>query len=158
AAACPGALGYDDPRRLLEDASIDALVVASPTDTHARYLWEASTRGKHVLCEKPIDLDVDRARASVRSAARAGVILQVGFNRRFHPTFARMASSVRAGDVGTVQLVRITSRDPAPPSLDYIRSSGGLFFDMSIHDLDMARFVAYDEPVSVFATGSVLVD
>ncbi|MFN8179811.1 MAG: inositol 2-dehydrogenase [bacterium] len=158
AAACPGVIPYEDPRRLLDDASIDALVVASPTDTHARFLWEASTRGKHVFCEKPIDLDLERARASVRSASRAGVILQVGFNRRFDPTFARIASLVRSGDVGAVHLVRITSRDPAPPPVEYLRSSGGLYFDMSIHDLDMARFIAYDEPVSVFATGSVLVD
>ena len=158
AATCHVGRAFDDPRRLLQDSSIDALVIASPTDTHAPLLWEAATRGKHVFCEKPIDLDLARARAAVRSAERAEIILQIGFNRRFDPTFARIAELVRAGDVGLVHLVRISSRDPAPPPVKYIRSSGGIFLDMTIHDFDMVRYLANDEPESVYAAGSVLVD
>jgi myo-inositol 2-dehydrogenase/D-chiro-inositol 1-dehydrogenase len=158
AAAVRVGRAFDDPRRLLQDTSIDALVIASPTDTHAPFLWEAATRGKHIFCEKPLDLDLAKARAAVRSAERAEVVLQVGFNRRFDPTFARIAELVRAGDVGLVHVVRISSRDPAPPPVKYIRASGGIFLDMTIHDHDMARYVANDEPDTVYAAGSVLVD
>jgi myo-inositol 2-dehydrogenase/D-chiro-inositol 1-dehydrogenase len=158
AASCPKARAYDDPRRLLQDDSVDAIVIASPTDTHAKLIWEAAARGKHIFCEKPVDVDLVRARAAVSSAERAGVVMQVGFNRRFDPTFARIAGAVRAGDIGAVHVVRITSRDPAPPPAAYLRSSGGLFLDMTIHDLDMARFVGGDEPETVFAAGSALID
>jgi len=158
AAAGCDARAVDDARRLLEDDAIDALVIASPTGTHADLLEAAAAAGKHVLCEKPIDLDLERARTAVAAATRAGVALQIGFNRRFDPSFRRLAEAARTGDVGDVHLVRITSRDPAPPPASYARASGGLFLDMCIHDLDMARFVTGEEPASVYATGSVLVD
>jgi myo-inositol 2-dehydrogenase/D-chiro-inositol 1-dehydrogenase len=157
-AATDGTRVMVDPRELLDDPGIDAVVVCSPTDTHAPLLEAAATRGKHVFCEKPIDLDLDRAVRAARALERAGVVFQVGFNRRFDPSFRRVAELVRAGEIGAPHLVRISSRDPAPPPPDYVRASGGLFLDMSIHDLDMARFVAGDEVVEVFAAASVLVD
>ncbi len=158
AALAPDAGAFDDARRVLDDSAIDAVVIASPTPTHAELIEAAAATGKHVLCEKPIDLDLERARLAIARADAAGIVLQIGFNRRFDPTFRRIADLARDGTVGNVELVRITSRDPAPPPAEYVRTSGGIFLDMSIHDLDMARFVAHDEPESVFATGSVLVD
>jgi myo-inositol 2-dehydrogenase/D-chiro-inositol 1-dehydrogenase len=149
---------FADWRRLLEDALVRAVVVCSPTDTHAAILEAAADAGKHVFCEKPIDLDLERARQAVAAVEGAGLLLQVGFNRRFDPTFRRIGDLVRAGDIGVPQLVRITSRDPAPPPLEYVRSSGGLFLDMTIHDLDMARYLANAEVEEVFARASNLVD
>jgi myo-inositol 2-dehydrogenase/D-chiro-inositol 1-dehydrogenase len=158
AAAGNGTRAIRDFRELLDDGDVHAVVVSSPTDTHAAIVEAASARGKHVFCEKPIDLDLDRARRALAAARRAGVRLQVGFNRRFDAGFARLAEVVRAGGIGTPELVRISSRDPHPPSIEYVKSSGGMFLDMSIHDLDMARFLAGDEVEEVFATASCLVD
>ncbi len=158
AAACPGARPVEDPRRLLDAADVDAVVLASPTETHAPLLEAAAAAGKHVFCEKPLDLDLERARAAVDAVRRAGVLLQLGFNRRWDPSFRRIAEAVRAGEIGAPHLVRITSRDPSPPPAEYVRASGGLFLDMTIHDLDMARFVSGREADTVYAEGSVLVD
>ena len=158
AAACPEARAVEDSLRLVEASDLDAVVIASPTATHAPLLEAAAAAGKHVFCEKPIDLDLPRARAAVAAAERAGILLQIGFNRRFDPAFRRTAASVHAGEIGEVHLVRITSRDPSPPPADYVRTSGGLFFDMAIHDLDMARFVSGCDVESVYADASVLAD
>lgn len=158
AATVPGAAAFQDARSILDDPSIDAVVIASPTDTHSALIEAAAAAGKHILCEKPIDLDLERARLAVAAADRAGVLLQIGFNRRFDPSFRRIADLAGDGTIGNVEIVRITSRDPSPPPPDYVRTSGGIFLDMSIHDLDMARYVGHDEPESVYATGSVLVD
>ena len=147
-----------DYRSVLEDPSIQAVIICSSTDTHARLIEEAAAAGKHIFCEKPIDFDLARTDRALAAAARAGVKLQIGFNRRFDPNFRKAREVVAGGQIGAPHLLRITSRDPAPPPLDYIRVSGGLFLDMAIHDFDMARFLMDSEVVEVFATGAVLVD
>jgi myo-inositol 2-dehydrogenase/D-chiro-inositol 1-dehydrogenase len=159
AGACGmGVRALADPFAACRDAEIGAVVIASSTDTHARLIEEAASAGKHIFCEKPLDLDPVRIQRALDAVRAAGVQLQVGFNRRFDPSFARVAALVRAGGAGTPHLVRITSRDPQPPPADYVQVSGGIFLDMTIHDLDLARFLVGDEIVQVFATGSVLVD
>jgi len=142
----------------LADPQIHAVVIASATDTHAGLVEAAARAGKAVFCEKPLDLDRGRAEACVAVARQCAVPLMVGFNRRFDPHFARLERQLRDGRIGTLELLTITSRDPAPPPLDYIRRSGGLFRDMTIHDFDMARWLLGEEPVEVYAAASVLVD
>lgn len=148
----------DDYRALLADASVDAVIVCSSTDTHAQIIAEAAMSGKQIFCEKPIDHDLQRIDVALDAVNRAGVILQVGFNRRFDAGFRAAREAVASGTIGAPHLVRITSRDPAPPPLDYIKVSGGLFLDMTIHDFDMARFLLGDEVVEVYAVGDVLID
>lgn len=163
-AALPLAASFDirravpDHRVLLEDPGIDALVICSPTDTHLPLVVAAAQAGKHVFCEKPLSFDSEAIKAALKIVARSGVKLQVGFNRRFDPHFVRLQQVVAEGTVGKIQMVHITSRDPAPPPLSYIERSGGLFLDMTIHDFDMLRFIVNDTPTSVFASGAVLVD
>jgi myo-inositol 2-dehydrogenase/D-chiro-inositol 1-dehydrogenase len=143
---------------LLAADDVDAVAICSPTDTHADVIVAAARAGRAIFCEKPVSLDlveVDRALAAVEAA---GVPFQIGFNRRFDPAHAAVAAAVADGEIGTPQLARVTSRDPAPPPLDYIRHSGGLFLDMMIHDFDMARFVTGSEVVEVYARGGVRVD
>ncbi len=147
-----------DHRKILDDASIEAVVVCSPTGTHAALISEAAAAGKQIFCEKPVDLDLETARGAVAAAESAGVKLQIGFNRRFDPDFARVRELVADGAVGKVHIVKITSRDPEPPGLEYLKVSGGLFLDMMVHDFDMARFLAGEEVVEVFAAGGALVD
>lgn len=146
-----------DYRELLADPAVAAVVISTPTDTHARLIEEAAAAGKHIFCEKPIDFDLARIDRALAAAAQAGVTLQIGFNRRFDPHVRRLAAAVAAGEIGAPHLLRLTSRDPAPPSLDYLRGSGGLFLDMAIHDFDLARHLL-GEVVEVHATGAVLVD
>lgn len=141
---------------LIGDA--DAVVIAAPTDLHDGILQRAVAAGAHVLCEKPLAADLETARRMVATAEQAGVVLQVGFNRRFDHNYRALRRAVVSGTLGRVEVVRVTSRDPAPPGIDYIRASGGLFMDMSIHDFDMARFLTGDEVESVFANGACLVD
>ena len=143
---------------VLADPAIDAVVIASSTDTHAELVEAAARAGKAIFCEKPLDLEQARAAACVAVAERCGVPLMVGFNRRFDPNFARLADQLRAGRIGRLELLSITSRDPEPPPLGYVRLSGGLFRDMMIHDFDMARWLMGEEPVELFAAASVLVD
>jgi myo-inositol 2-dehydrogenase/D-chiro-inositol 1-dehydrogenase len=147
-----------ETKAVLADPGVDALLVASPTDTHAGLIEAAAASGKAVFCEKPIDLEVPRARAAVAAAGRAGILLAVGFNRRYDPSFRRIREGIDAGEIGAVESVHIVSRDPSPPPLAYVRRSGGLFRDMTIHDLDMARWLLGEEPVEVTAYGSCLVD
>ncbi len=147
-----------DRATALGDPAIGAVLIASSTDTHADLVEAAARAGKPVLCEKPLDLDLRRAAACLAIAGKAGIPLMVGFNRRFDPNFARLHQQTREGRVGRLELLTITSRDPAPPPLDYVRVSGGLFRDMMIHDFDMARWLLGDEPVEVFAAASSLVD
>ena len=143
---------------ILADEGIDAVIIATPTDLHAAQIEAAARAGKAIFCEKPIDLDVGRARACLEVVRDTGARLMVGFNRRFDPSFIEMRRRVEAGAIGEVELVQITSRDPAPPPIAYIERSGGLFRDMMIHDFDMARFLLGEEVVLVSAAGSVLVD
>jgi myo-inositol 2-dehydrogenase / D-chiro-inositol 1-dehydrogenase len=142
----------------LADPAIDAVVIASSTDTHADLVEAAARAGKAVFCEKPLDLDRRRAEACLAITKECGVPLMIGFNRRFDPHFARLERQLRDGRVGPLELLNIISRDPAPPPLGYARVSGGLFRDMTIHDFDMARWLLGEEPVAVFAAASVLVD
>jgi len=143
---------------LLDDSEIDAVVIASPTDTHADLVCRAAESGKAVFCEKPLDLDVDRARRCLAVVEKHGTFMCLGFNRRHDPSFSRLKEEIGEGHIGDVEVVSITSRDPSPPPLDYIARSGGLFRDMMIHDFDMARWLLGEEPVEVYASGSVLVD
>jgi myo-inositol 2-dehydrogenase / D-chiro-inositol 1-dehydrogenase len=147
-----------DHRRILERKDIDAVVICSSTDTHARLIGEAAEAGKHVFCEKPIDHDLAKIDEALAKVARAGVKLQVGFNRRFDPSFSRVRELVAGGGVGTPHLLRITSRDPSPPPIAYVKVSGGIFLDMTIHDFDMARFQMGCEVTELYAAGGVLVD
>jgi myo-inositol 2-dehydrogenase/D-chiro-inositol 1-dehydrogenase len=149
-----------DYRTVLDDPSVDAVVVCSATDTHAQIIEDAAAAGKHVFCEKPIDLSLERTDAALAAVRRAGVTLQIGFNRRFDANSRRVRAAVVDGEVGQPWRLHIVSRDPAPPPLSYIRTSGGLFVDMAIHDFDMARFLigAEVEVDEIFATTGVLVD
>ena len=147
-----------DYRALLDDPAIDAVVIASTTDTHAEIAQQAAAAGKHIFCEKPIDFDLRRIDATLAAVEKAGVKFQVGFNRRFDPNFRRVRAMVAAGKVGAPHLLRITSRDPAPPPLEYVKVSGGLFLDMTIHDFDMARYLMGREVTEIYAAGAVLVD
>ncbi|MFI4988047.1 MAG: inositol 2-dehydrogenase [Alphaproteobacteria bacterium] len=140
------------------DAAVDAVLIASSTDSHAELVEAAARAGKAVFCEKPLDLDRRRAEACLAVAESAGVPLMLGFNRRFDPNFARLERQLREGRVGRLELLSITSRDPGPPPIDYVRVSGGLFRDMMIHDFDMARWLLGEEPVALFAAASALVD
>ncbi|MEM9603294.1 MAG: inositol 2-dehydrogenase [Pseudomonadota bacterium] len=143
---------------LIAAPDVDAVIICTPTDTHADLIESAARAGKAIFCEKPIDLDADRVRACLGVVADTHARLMVGFNRRFDPHFAALKAAVDAGEIGEVEQVVITSRDPAAPPLEYIRRSGGLFRDMMIHDLDIARWVLGEEPVRVSAFGSVLTD
>lgn len=143
---------------LLSRPDVDAVCIATSTDTHVDAIVAAAEAGKAIFCEKPVSLDlaeVDRALAAVDAA---GVPMQIGFNRRFDESHASVRTAVHDGRIGDLHMLRITSRDPAPPPLSYIGVSGGIFRDMTIHDFDMARFVTGSEVVSVFATGAVRVD
>jgi myo-inositol 2-dehydrogenase / D-chiro-inositol 1-dehydrogenase len=142
----------------LADPKVDAVLIASSTDTHADLIEAAARAGKAVFCEKPIDLDRARVEACLAVAEKAGIVLMLGFNRRFDPNFAKLHAELRAGRIGKLEMLSIISRDPGPPPLAYIKVSGGLFRDMMIHDLDMARFLMGEEPVEIFAASSCLVD
>jgi myo-inositol 2-dehydrogenase/D-chiro-inositol 1-dehydrogenase len=140
------------------DGDCEAVAICSSADTHAELMIAAARAGKAVFCEKPVSLDLaelDRALAVVREA---GVLFQIGFNRRFDPAHASVREAVAAGTIGEPHLVRISSRDPAPPPLSYVKTSGGLFLDMMIHDFDMARFLTGSEVVEVFARGAVRIE
>jgi myo-inositol 2-dehydrogenase / D-chiro-inositol 1-dehydrogenase len=137
---------------------IDAVFITTPTDMHADLIEQAARAGKAIFCEKPIDLSVERVRQCLAVVDETGAALMVGFNRRFDPNFRAVRAEIDAGSIGDVEMVTIVSRDPGPPPLSYMERSGGLFRDMTIHDFDMARFLLGEEPVSVSAVGSVLVD
>lgn len=151
-------IATDDYRVILSDSSIDAVAICSSTDTHAQIIIEAAQAGKHIFCEKPIAYDLAKIDAALEAVEKAGVKLQIGFNRRFDPNFRRVRAMVAEGKVGTPHIIRITSRDPAPPPLAYIKGSGGMFFDMTIHDFDMARYLSGSEVVEVYTAAGVMVD
>ena len=156
-AAASGA-AHADTATVLADREVDALLIASPTDTHASLIEAGSAAGKAILCEKPVDLDAGRARQCVGAADHAGILLAIGFNRRYDPSFRRVRQGIADGEIGDVESVLIVSRDPAPPPVSYVATSGGMFRDMTIHDFDMARWLLGQEPVVVSAHGSCLVD
>jgi myo-inositol 2-dehydrogenase/D-chiro-inositol 1-dehydrogenase len=146
---------YED---IFKDPEIDAVAICSSTDTHAQMITLAAQAGKDIFCEKPIAFDVEKIKETLKIVSDTGVKLQIGFNRRFDPNFARVRDVISNGDIGDLHMVRITSRDPSPPPIEYIKRSGGLFYDMTIHDFDMARFLSGSEVEEVYANGAVLVD
>ncbi|WP_137934397.1 inositol 2-dehydrogenase [Mesorhizobium comanense] len=146
-----------DTATVMNDPAIRAVVIASATRTHADLIIEAAAKGKAIFCEKPIDLDLARTDQCLAAVEKAGVPLQIGFNRRFDPSFAAVRKRIDAGEIGAVEQVIITSRDPEPESEEALASGGGVFREMTIHDFDMARFLLGEEPVELFATGSSLV-
>ena len=147
-----------DYRVLLDNKNINAVVICSSTDTHAQIISEAAQAGKHIFCEKPIALELDKIDQALAAVKKAGVKLQVGFNRRFDPSFKKAKELVTKGAIGIPHLVKITSRDPEPPPISYVKVSGGIFLDMTIHDFDMARYLLGQEVVELMAVGSCLVD
>ncbi|MFG2472587.1 Gfo/Idh/MocA family oxidoreductase [Streptomyces canus] len=156
-AARTGAL-VAEADRALADPDISAVVIATPTSTHAELIERAAASAKAILCEKPVDLSLDRADGAIAAAAKASVPLCVGFQRRFDPDLRALHRQVRQNRIGIVQTLRITSRDPAPPPPGYLRQSGGLFRDMMIHDLDTACWLMGARPVTVHAMGAAIAD
>jgi len=148
----------DDYTSLLADPQIEAVLVASATNTHVEMSQAAAQAGKHVFCEKPISLNLEQIDETLAIVERAGVKFQVGFNRRFDASFVRVREAVTSGEIGEPHIMRITSRDPAPPPIEYVKVSGGIFLDMTIHDFDMARYLLGDEVIEVYAIGGVRVD
>lgn len=147
-----------DHQELLNDPEIQAVFICTPTTTHAALIKAAAAAGKHIFCEKPVSFSVEETEEALAAVEKAGVKLQIGFNRRFDPNFRKIRTLVKNGEIGNPHILRITSRDPEPPGIDYVKTSGGLFMDMTIHDFDMARYIMGSEVVEVSATGAVLVD
>ena len=153
-----------DHRAIMENPDIEAVIICSSTDTHSLMIEQAAAAGKHIFCEKPIDHDlarIDRALAAVEEAtdrSGRGIKLQIGFNRRFDPNFWRVRELVASGEIGEPHILRITSRDPAPPPIEYIKVSGGIFLDMTIHDFDMARYLIGSEVEEIYVAAGVMVD
>lgn len=147
-----------DYKEILVDKSIDAVLICSSTDTHAKISIEAIEAGKHVFCEKPVDHDVDKILEVKAALAKSNVKYQVGFNRRFDHNFEAVRDAIASGKIGHLDVLKICSRDPGAPPVEYIKVSGGIFLDMTIHDFDMVRFLSGDEVESVYAVGGVTVD
>lgn len=150
--------GSVDAHDVIEDQNVDAVAICTPTPTHVDLVVAAARAGKPILCEKPVSLDLASTDRALAAVERAGVLLQIGFNRRFDPGHAAVAAAVTGGQIGSPEIVRISSRDPAPPPIDYLMVSGGIFIDQTIHDFDMARYVTRNEVVAVTAVGTVRVD
>ena len=149
---------FDSVEAVLADPSVDAVLIATATDTHADLIEAATAAGKPVLCEKPIDLSLDRVKACAAEIAGRGVPIQLGFNRRFDPGHRALRDALAAGEIGDLHQLVITSRDPAMPPRAYYEAAGGLLRDMTIHDFDLARFLLPEEPVEVFAMAGALAD
>lgn len=147
-----------DVDSIFADPEIEAVLICSSTDTHADLIIKAAAAGKHIFCEKPVDHDVARVRMALDAVKKAGVKMQIGFVRRFDHNHRAVYDAVRTGKIGTPHILRISSRDPQPPTIEYVRRSGGIYYDMMIHDFDMIRFLAGCEATEVYAKGAVLVD
>jgi myo-inositol 2-dehydrogenase/D-chiro-inositol 1-dehydrogenase len=145
-------------KEILQHPDIEAIVICSPTNTHTQYIIEAAEAGKHIFCEKPVDLSLDLIKKAMDAVEKAGVMLMIGFNRRFDPNFLKIKNMVDEGKIGKPHILKITSRDPAPPPAEYSAVSGGMFLDMTIHDFDMARYIVDSEVVEVYTKAAVLVD
>lgn len=148
----------EDPQTLIQSSEIDALIIASPSDQHLTQISQGSKAGKAIFCEKPLGLDEQEIQRVLAEVEDHKTLLQIGFNRRFDPQFALLQQKIRQGEIGQPHLVKITSRDPACPPMDYVAQSGGIFMDMSIHDFDMARFLVNSEVVEVYASGAVMIN
>ncbi len=149
---------YSDYNEIIEDSDIDAVLICSSTDTHSKIIIEAAKAGKHIFCEKPIDFDIEKIKEALNAVEKAKVKLQLGFNRRFDHNFKKVKQLIDSGEIGDIHLIRITSRDPAPPPIEYIKVSGGIFLDMTIHDFDMARYLTRSEVNEVYAVGDAFID
>lgn len=149
---------YRDSKDIIDDKAIDAVLICSSTDTHADLIVAAAKAGKQVFCEKPVDTSLKRINETMQVVRECGISFQIGFNRRFDHNFTALRKSIVEGKVGVPHIIKITSRDPAPPSISYVKVSGGLYLDMMIHDFDMVRYLSGSEVVEVYATGAVLVD
>lgn len=147
-----------DPAEIFADREIEAVVIAVPSTMHADVVIAAARAGKQIFCEKPLTFDLSRAAAIRRIRDEAGVILQVGFNRRFDPDIRDLRDRVQSGEIGALEILEIVNRDPAFPAIEFMRTSGGIFFDFAIHDFDVARFVSGREIESVYSRGEALVD
>ena len=143
---------------IFAEEAITAIVIASTTDTHAELIQRGAASGKAIFCEKPVDLDLVRARACAQAVGKSGVTCMIGFQRRFDPTFAALKARLASGEIGEPEMLMVTSRDPAPPPIDYVSASGGIFKDMLIHDFDIFRWILDDEALTLYATGSCLTD
>ena len=142
-------------RDVLEEESIDAVIICTTTNTHAPLMEESARAGKHIFCEKPIDLDVARIDQALAAVKDAGVMLQVGFNRRFDPNHRRVRQAIERGEIGDPHILHIISRDPYPAPMSYTRNSGGIFVDMTVHDFDLARYLIGSEIEEIYATGTI---
>lgn len=149
---------YDDYKKIIDDPTIDAVIICSSTNTHSIISVEAANSGKHIFCEKPIDYDLEKIKEALDTVAKAGVKFQVGFNRRFDHNFKKVRELVKDGKVGDVHIVKVTARDPQPPTPEYAKVSGGMFLDMTIHDFDMVRYLSDSEVEEVYTNAAVLVD
>ena len=147
-----------DYQQIFARKDIEAVVICAPTNLHAQLIEEAAAAGKQIFCEKPIDLNLARVDQAIAAAKAAGVKLQLGFNRRFDPNFFRIRQAIVNGEIGEPQLLHIISRDPGPPPIEYVKVSGGIFMDMTIHDFDMARYLIGAEVEEVYAAAGVTVD
>ncbi len=143
---------------VLGDPSIEAVVIAASSALHIELIRRAAKAGKHIFCEKPVAFEPGPIEEILGVAADAGIRLQVGFNRRFDPSMLRASEAVRSGEIGDIHTVRVTNRDPTPPDIDFVKRSGGLFFDFTVHDFDAVRFLSGSEIVELFAVGEVLID
>ncbi len=149
---------FIDYKQVLAMPEVDAIAICTPTSTHSQIILDAAAAGKHIFCEKPLELSLEKISEIGKAVEKYGIQLMVGFNRRYDGNFLKVRETVREGKVGEPQLLRITSRDPGPPPENYIRTSGGIFLDMTIHDFDMARYLLGSEVVELYASANVLVD
>ncbi|TDT56493.1 inositol 2-dehydrogenase [Fonticella tunisiensis] len=149
---------YSNHREILNDPEIEAVLICSSTNTHAQFTIEAANAGKHIFCEKPIDFDVNKIKEALSAVEKAGVKFQIGFNRRFDHNFKKVHDLVKEGKVGEPHIIKVTSRDPQAPPIEYVKVSGGIFLDMTIHDFDMVRYLSGSEVEEVFTHAAVLVD
>jgi len=145
-----------DVNAIFNDPSIEAVVITTSSDLHVELIRLAAAAGKHIFCEKPVAFEPGPIEEILSIAANAGVKLQVGFNRRFDPSLLKASEAVRKGDIGDIHTIRVTSRDPTPPDINFVKRSGGLFFDFTVHDFDTVRFLSGSEIVELFAVGEVL--
>jgi myo-inositol 2-dehydrogenase/D-chiro-inositol 1-dehydrogenase len=148
----------NDPSDMINDPEIEAVFICSNTDTHAEFITKCAEAGKHIFCEKPISFNIDKTQRALQSVKKAGVKFQVGFNRRFDKHFRKVYESVRKGEIGIPHIIKVTSRDPEPPPEEYIKRSGGMFMDMTIHDFDMIRFLSGRDVAEISVKAANLVD
>ena len=162
ARACADVCGIDDYGESVDEVlnrkDVDAVAICTSSTTHTDIIIRAARAGKHIFCEKPIDLTLERIDAALAAVHESGVLLQVGFQKRFDPSYRRVRRAIDSGEIGTPHMVHIASRDPAPPPIEFLRTSGGLFLDMTIHDFDMSCFLMGHNAQSVYATAAVRVD